>query len=49
MTTVWADTINYLLQELGDFLLQENGDKLIIEPTTDSLKHTSDWTFEDKT
>lgn len=44
----WAETLDYLLQEMGDFLLLEDGGKMILEPSIDSMKHTTTWTDQNK-
>lgn len=44
----WADTLEFLLQEMGSFLLLEDGGKIIVEPTLDSFKHTTNWVDQNK-
>jgi hypothetical protein len=56
-TGTWDDGVNYLLQEIGDFLLQENGSKIVLQQSpnfrnpataTAGTKHTGTWAAQSK-
>ena len=42
-STSWATGIEFLLQEIGDYLLQEDGFKIVLDPSVGS-KSQPTWT-----